>query len=91
VRVAGVADAVDLFEVHDGSATGAWLARRDAYERALGLYEAGDWAAACRALQPLLTDATEPDGPGLNLMARAEDALRAPPEHFDGTFDLEGK
>jgi adenylate cyclase len=89
-RLAGVADAVDLYELHDGSPPQPWLARRDAYERALRLYEAGDWNGACEVLYPLVTDA-EHDEPVVNLMVRAVDAFRSPPEDFDGAFDFGSK
>jgi adenylate cyclase len=87
-RLAGVVDAVDLYELHDGSDAPAWCARRDTYERALGLYESGDWAGACQALNPLVTDMTQQDEPTLALLVRAADALRTPPEEFDGVFDF---
>jgi adenylate cyclase len=90
VRLAGVADPVDLYELC-AEATPEWLARRDAYEQALALYEAGDWAGVCRALHPLLAAGDHPDVPGLNLIGRSIEALKNPPERFDPVFDLRTK
>jgi hypothetical protein len=82
---------VDLLQVHYGSSTGAYLSRRDAYDRALALHEIGDCAGACRILHSLLRGGTERDCPTDLLIARASHALNSPPDRFDGVFDLAGK
>jgi adenylate cyclase len=88
VRLAGMGEPVDLYELHGESAGDEWRSRRDVYEQALGCYEAGDWLGAIKVLSPLLIGQSELDSPGLNLMARAFDGLRAPPADFDGVFEL---
>jgi adenylate cyclase len=87
-RVVGIEGPVDLYELYAGGADADWLARRDLYENGLALYEAGDFAGACRAIYPLLVGQEGHDVPSLTLMGRAVDALRSPPEHFDRVFDL---
>jgi adenylate cyclase len=91
-RVVGIAGAVDLYELHAESASPTWQARRDVYEQALALYEAANWPAACQALYPLLTDPEgQYDVPSLNLLTRAVEAIKSPPEHFDGVVELSSK
>jgi adenylate cyclase len=93
IRLAGLADAVTLFELHGESASPEWLMRRDAYEHALQLYETRQWSKACQALIPLL-DLSEgsslSDAPTLKLMRRATECLEAPPETFDPVIDWDG-
>jgi adenylate cyclase len=92
VRVVGIAGAVDLYELHAETAAPAWLTRRDTYENALALYEAGNWSAACQALYPLLANPEgQYDVPSLNLLTRAVEAIKSPPEHFDGVVELSSK
>jgi adenylate cyclase len=89
-RLAGIDGPVELYELSADSGP-EWQARRDAYERALALYEAGDWSGVCRALHPLLAEGGVRDVPGLNLIGRSVEALRNPPERFDPVFDLRTK
>ncbi len=91
VRVVGIAGAVDLYELQAESAAPEWQAWRDAYERGLALFEAGDWRGAARCLQPLMAQQEALDVPCLILVGRAVEALRAPPEHFDGIIELSSK
>ncbi len=91
VRLAGIQNPVDLYELGGETVPDEWRVRRDTYEQALARYEAGDWAGACTTLLPVLIEPSGRDGPGLNLMARAIDALRSPPEDFDGLFAFAGK
>ncbi|MFN4260175.1 MAG: adenylate/guanylate cyclase domain-containing protein [Gemmataceae bacterium] len=92
VRVVGVGEAVNLYELHAETAEPAWRTRRDAYENALTLYEAGQWAASCRAIYPLLGDqAGQYDIPSLNLLTRAIENMKSPPEEFDPVVEMSSK
>jgi adenylate cyclase len=92
VRFAGVNGAVDLYELHAEGAAPEWLARRDTYEAALSLFEAGQWNASCRAVYPLLTDpGGQDDLPCITLAARALECLKAPPKTFDPVVEVNGK
>lgn len=91
-RVVNVSSAVDLYELGGEAATPEWCSCRDSYESALTLYEAGRWAEACRALDPLLANAAgNYDIPALDLLARAVGCLKAPPEAFDPVVVLGSK
>jgi adenylate cyclase len=89
VRLAGMQEAVTLYELYGEGAPADWLARRDAYESALTLYEEGHWSQACQSLIPLL--AGERDTPALKLMRRASECLEAPPQTFDRVIDVSSK
>src|SRR5262245_29818447 len=89
VRVVGIQGVVDLFELHAETADAEWTGRRDAYEQALGLYETSQFGNACSAIYPLLTNQEgNYDVPSLNLVTRAVEAIKNPPEKFDGVFEL---
>jgi adenylate cyclase len=93
IRLAGLVDAVTLFELHGESASPEWLVRRDAYEQALHLYETGQWSKACQELIPLLDLSqgdSRYDAPTLTLMRRATECLETPPEDFDPVLDWAG-
>jgi len=91
-RVVGIAGEVDLHELHAESDSIEWQFRRESYERALSLYETGDWSEACRALLPLLTQAEGTyDLPSLTLLGRAVECIKAPPPHFDPVLELKSK
>jgi adenylate cyclase len=89
VRVAGIDGAADLYELHTGSADPAWNSLRDAYERALTLYEAGHFAEACRTLYPLVSS---PEGqydlPSLTLIGRCIECMKSPHRPFDPVVEL---
>ena len=93
VRVVGIAGAVDLFELRSAdSASTEWLALKDGYEHALALFEAGNFTGSLRALYTLLSKQEDHhDVPSLNLIGRAVEFLRSPPEHFDGILELSSK
>jgi adenylate cyclase len=91
VRVVGIETPVDLYELHAETATPEWCARRDTYEKALALYEAGDWAAAHSVIAPLVAGPPDHDLPSINLAGRALEALRSCPEHRDTAFELNMK
>jgi adenylate cyclase len=91
-RVVGIAQPVDLFELHARDATAEWTARRDQFERALAEYEQGHWDEACRLVYPLLAGAAgEYDVPSLSLVGRAVECLKAPPARFDPVLELSQK
>jgi adenylate cyclase len=93
VRVVGISQPVDLHELYAESASPEWIARRDMYEAALAEYEAGHWVNTCRGLYPLMADSHYGgvDAASLTIVARAVEALKTPPEHFDGVIDLTSK
>lgn len=92
VRVVGIGGAVDLYELDTEKATPEWLARRDSYESALKLFEAGKWVDAYRALARLLdNEQQECDIPALDLVERAVECLKSPPEKFDPIKELVSK
>ncbi len=94
VRVVGIQGAVDLYELHGETASPEWLADRDAYEKALGLYESRQWLKTCQTLLPLLEKAEQIgvyDVPTLKLMNRSWACLEAPPDPFDPVLELSSK
>ena len=92
VRVAGIADAVDLYELHSDAASAEWITWRDEYEHALQLFESGEWASACRVAYQLLSPhAGRYDIPSLSLVARAVECLKTPPVQFDPVVELSAK
>lgn len=91
VRVVGIAEPVELYELHPPPAPSAWRDRRDAYEAALIEYEGGRWSEAGRLLQPFLSEAGEYDVPTLTLLGRSLECLKQPPAQFDGVWELHGK
>jgi hypothetical protein len=92
VRVVGISDPVELYELKAESVTPEWLEWRDTYENALTLFEAGKWVECCRSIYPLLQEGQSNfDLPCLNLISRALDCLKAPPKVFDPVVDLTSK
>jgi adenylate cyclase len=88
-RVAGLREAVDLYELHGTEATAEWRDRRDAYELALSLFESGQWGAACRTTYRLLAGQEgNYDRACLQLVGRAVQCLRSPPATFDPVLEL---
>jgi adenylate cyclase len=92
VRCVGINDPVDLHELHAEKATPEWLARRDAYEKALALFEAGEWAKTCQAAQALMeSQGGNFDIPCIDLLARSLECIKNPPDVFDPVLDLKSK
>ncbi|HEY7315386.1 MAG TPA: adenylate/guanylate cyclase domain-containing protein [Gemmataceae bacterium] len=91
VRVVGIDGTTDLHELHSENAPHGWLDWRATYEKGLAQYEAGEWVEACGTLHTLLVGRREHDRPTLTLLARATQALKEPPEHFDPVIDLDRK
>jgi adenylate cyclase len=90
VRVVGIGGAIDLYELRSSDqATPDWLGLKDGYEHALALFEAGNFTGTLRALYTLLAKQEDHhDMPSLNLIGRAVEFLKSPPENFDGIWDL---
>lgn len=95
VRLAGVAEPVVLHEVRGEGADQEWMAQREAYERALGMYEAGQWSRACETLMLLVGAASDHeqqyDVPTLKLMRRSWECLEARPERFEPIIEATAK
>ena len=92
VRVVGIQGAVDFYELFAERASEEWLARRNAYEEALKLFEGGQFGLSCRAVYPLLANQEgQYDVPSLNLVTRAVEYIKAPPAEFDGVMELTSK
>ncbi len=94
VHVVGIAEAVELYELHGEQATPEWQSFRDTYEAALALYETQQWSKACQTLTPLLQMGDQLgyyDKPTLKLMRRAYECLESAPEPFDPVLELSVK
>lgn len=91
-RVVGIAGEVELHELHAEAASPDWQHRRESYEQALALYEAGKWSEASQAVFPILTGSGGAyDLPSLTLLGRAVECLKAPPASFDPILELKSK
>jgi adenylate cyclase len=91
VRVAGIQSAFDLYELRGEPASPEWLAFRDRYEQALGMYENRHWLTTCQACLRLLEemgDLARYDRPTLRLVSRAFGCLESPPDPFDPAIDF---
>jgi adenylate cyclase len=94
VRVVGIAEPVDLYEVPGEAPTEQWLAHRATYEAALKLYENRQWFSACQTLLPLLESTASKgkyDNATLKLMKRCYACLEAAPEPFEPVLELTSK
>ncbi len=91
-RVVGIDGDVELHELHAETATPEWQHRSESYERALALYEAGEWSDAAQAVFPILTATGGGyDLPGLTLLGRAVECLKSHPASFDPVLELKSK
>jgi adenylate cyclase len=91
-RLAGLGEPVELYELHGAKAEPEWAHDRDAYEEALRLYEAGQWAAACAAVYPLLAGRRgRYDVPALNLLSRAVECLKPAAAKSDPVWEFTTK
>lgn len=90
VRLAGMVEPVDLFELHGEHASADWCSHRDLYEKALSYYESRQWSKACQTLMQL-PELAQPkdryDSPTLKLMKRAWGCLESPPEGFEAVIE----
>lgn len=94
VRVVGIAEPVDLHELHGETADPVWSSRRDTYESGLSQYESKQWFKACQTLLPLLEEAESTgkyDHAALKLMKRCWSCLESPPEVFEPVLELAAK
>jgi hypothetical protein len=107
VRVIGITEPVDVYELHAELTTfvssgpdanlaldqlAQWLTRRDSYESALHHFESGQWSEASQTLLPLLPAEGEGrDIPSLTLASRALEFLKSPPAQFDPVLRLDSK
>jgi adenylate cyclase len=91
-RVVGIAGPVELHELHAEQMTPALQAYRDTYERALALFEAGQWSESYRILSSLISELRgDDDFPTLTLASRAIDCLRNPNRPFEPVVELSSK
>ncbi len=94
VVLPGVSEPVVAYELFGEHASPEWLSRRQTYERALTLFEEGQWSRACQALMPLLDadgQRTVYDTPTLKLMRRAWECLETRPDPFDPIIEVSTK
>jgi adenylate cyclase len=88
-RLMGMAAPTELYELSVDVPTPQWESQREAFEKALDLYESGDWAETCDALQnPASGLAHLQDPPSRMLLARAQRCLSSPPAAFDGVVEF---
>jgi adenylate cyclase len=82
------------YELHGETASDEWLQQRDAYEKALAHYEAGQPCPACQSLIKLLElgeQKKEYDAPTLKLLKRAWESLENGHGQLDTVIDLAHK
>jgi adenylate cyclase len=93
VRVVGIHGAVDMYELRaPDTLPPEWPGLKEGYENALALFEGGNFSGCLRALYTLLAKVEEShDVPSLNLVSRAVECLKLPPEKFDGIVELSTK
>lgn len=93
VRVIGINQPVDIYQLHAEVSSIEWRSDTDVYESALKHYEANEFGPACRDLYPLISNQNgNYDAPSLSLMAKSIEFIRKPPaDYFDGVEDLESK
>jgi adenylate cyclase len=89
MRVQGIGQPVDVYELFPGEPAEGWRQRRDTFEAALHHFEQQQWAEACRLLVGLLAEGGEYDIPGLQLLERSVECLRSRPEPFDPALRLQ--
>ncbi|MCC7365220.1 MAG: GAF domain-containing protein [Dehalococcoidia bacterium] len=89
IRVQGVPDPVEVYELHPGAGGPEWRDHRDTFERALLHFEIGQWSEACQLLAGLLTAGDGYDVPSLHLLSRSVECLRSRPEPFDPAMTIQ--
>lgn len=88
-RLMGMAAPTDLYELYVDAPTPQWNSRREVFEKALALYEAGAWAEAREVLRdPAGGLAGWQDPPTQMLLNRVERCLASPPTAFDGVVEF---
>jgi adenylate cyclase len=85
VNLAGMVNPVEVHELSQATDSAGWPAYRDVYERALGMYEAGQLHDAHQTLMSLLAtwQTDDSDTPLKLLTERVRDCLKNPPARFD--------
>lgn len=93
IRVVGINEPVDIYQLHAEVSSIEWRSDADIYESALKHYEAREFGPACRDLYPLIANHNDSyDTASLSLMAKSIEYLRKPPlQSFNGVEDLESK
>ena len=93
IRVVGINEPVDIYQLHAEVSSIEWRSDADVYESALKHYEAREFGPACRDLYPLIANQNENyDTASLSLMAKAIEYLRKEPlASFNGVEELESK
>lgn len=92
VRVVGIDQPVEIYELKGERADPCWLMLRDGYEKALCSFETGAWSEACQLLDTLQKDLDSPvDIPCQVLAQHATQYATCPPPEFDPVFDLQTK
>jgi len=90
--VAGVEEAVELYELAASGDAAAWRERCTAYEAALGHFERGRWQEALVALDQAGRGGTSlSDGPSHALREHIQSLVQKPAERFDGVWAFERK
>ncbi|HPM81651.1 MAG TPA: adenylate/guanylate cyclase domain-containing protein [Candidatus Anammoximicrobium sp.] len=91
-RLAGVEQAVELYELAASGESANWRQRCSVYEAALGHFEQGRWAEALAVLDR--ADHGEPlpiDGPSNALREHLQSLVQSPGGEFDGVWAFEHK
>jgi len=85
VHLAGMVNPVEVHELLPAMESAGWSAYRDVYERALGMYEAGQLDDAHQTLMSLLAtwQTDDSDTPLKLLTERVRECLKNPPVRFD--------
>ena len=85
VHLAGMVNPVEVHELLPTMESAGWSAYRDVYERALGMYEAGQLDDAHQTLMSLLAtwQTDDSDTPLKLLTERVRECLKNPPARFD--------
>lgn len=91
-RLAGVSEAVALYELPPQPPPDDWLQYRAASEAGLACFEAGRWAQAVELLEPLSAAPRGASDPVVaQLLCAARDYQQAPPGEFEAVIELKSK
>jgi adenylate cyclase len=89
LRVQGLSQPVDVFELGPEYPSPEWTERRDRFERALMQFEQRQWPDACREFAALVAGGLEYDIPTLQLLSRSVECMRSNPAEFDPALVVE--
>ncbi|TFG58828.1 MAG: adenylate/guanylate cyclase domain-containing protein, partial [Spirochaetales bacterium] len=93
VRVVGIHQPVRLYELYEtpGQVSSEEKEMIDSFHKGQELFEAKDWSGAERFFEKALTLVPD-DGPSTTFLKRCQEyKLKAPPEGWDGVFNLTSK